>query len=230
MKTLFASFLLVLILGACSSTIKTTGETKGRLQNHKTIAIIPFEVRFDLRKNNQKQFADKELAEVSHFMATGLQEHLYRWLISYSKKKPLSVDIQNIEITNSILSEKKIRFMDLYNMSRVDLAKMLGVDVVLTSNVIFAQPNSEAAATVFASIPGQNLFYSQLATQEMKMQVLLNDSFSENTIWTFETKTKSSSTTKRSEDRQKENILYPLFENINKTLVKFIKKFPYKKN
>ena len=120
--------------------------------------------------------------------------------------------------------------MDLYNMNRIDLAKMLGVDAVLTSNVIFAQPNSEAAVAAFTAIPGQNLFFPQLATQEMKMQVLLNDTFSENTLWTFETKTKNSNYTKRSEHRQKENILYPLFENIDKTLVKFIKKFPYKKH
>lgn len=229
MKTLLAVILLVIVLTACTSTIKTTSDSKERLQNHKTIAIIPFEVRFDLRNNNRKKFTDKELAEVSQFMATGLQEHLYRWLTSYSRKKQLSVEIQNIEITDSILSEKRIRFMDLYNMNRVELAKMLNVDAILTVNVIFAQPNSEAAAFAFTAIPGQNLFFNQLATQEMKMQVLINDKISENNIWTFEAKTQNSSTTKPSKYQKKENILYPLFENIDKTLVKVIKKFPYRK-
>lgn len=229
MKTLFSCVLIVLILGGCSTTSNLTGESKARLQNHKTIAILPFEVRFDLRDKNLKQFTEKELAEVRHFMATGLQEHLYHWLISYGKKKPFTVEIQHIDITDSILSERKIRFMDLYNMNRAELAKMLHVDAVLTANVIFAQPNSEAAAVALEAIPGQNLFVKQLVTQEMKTEVFLNDSISKNTLWQYETTTQNSNYTNQSKDRKKENILYPLFENIDKTLVKVIKQFPYRK-
>ena len=229
MKTLLNCFILGLFLTGCSTINSTTG-SQGKISSHKRIAILPFEVRFDLRNKNRKKFTEKELAEVSHFMATGLQEHLYRWLISYSRKKPFSVEIQNIDITDDILSERKIRFMDLYNMSRVELVKMLHVDAVVTANVIFAQPNSEAAASAFSALPGQNLFYNQLATQEMKMQIMLNDPLSENSLWTFETKTQNSNYTAQSKDRKKENILYPLFENIDKTLIKFIKKFPYRKN
>ena len=106
---------------------------------------------------------------------------------------------------------------------------MFHVDAVVTANVIFAQPNSEAAASALSAIPGQNLFYNQLATQEMKMQVLINDSLSETNLWTFETKTQNSKYTDKSKDKKKENILYPLFENIDKTLIKFIKSFPYRK-
>ena len=228
MKSLLHCVILGLILTGCSTINSTTG-SQAKIKSHKTIAILPFEVRFDLRNNNRKQFTEKELAEVSHFMATGLQEHLYRWLITYSRKKTFSVEIQNIDITDDILTERKIRFMDLYNMSRVDLAKMLHVDAVVTANVIFAQPNSEAAASALSAIPGQNLFYNQLATQEMKMQVLINDSLSETNLWTFETKTQNSKYTDKSKDKKKENILYPLFENIDKTLIKFIKSFPYRK-
>ena len=62
----------------------------------------------------------------------------------------------------------------------------------------------------------------------MKMQVLLTDRESETSMWTFETKTNNSKLTKPSTNRQKENILYPLFDNIDETLIKFIRKFPYK--
>jgi len=73
-------------------------------------------------------------------------------------------------------------------------------------------------------------FIHGLATQEMKMQVLVNDDLSEETLWTFVTKTQSSGVTKPSKDKQKENILYPLFRNIDETLVKFIKQFPYRRS
>ena len=223
MKTLLPAIFVTMVLAACTSTINTTGEAKAKLQSHKTIAILPFEVRFDLRSKNQKQFSQKELAEVRQFMATGLQEHLYHWLISYSRKKPLSVGIQNIDITDSILSEKQIRFMDLYKMSRVELANILEVDAVLTPNVIFAQLHSEGASVAFMIGLGT---MEGLATQEMRMQVSLNDNTSETPFWTFKTKTQSDGVTKPSKNKKKENILYPLFRNIDQSLIKFIKKFP----
>ena len=65
-----------------------------------------------------------------------------------------------------------------------------------------------------------------LATQEMRMQVSLNDNTSETPFWTFKTKTQSDGVTKPSKNKKKENILYPLFRNIDQSLIKFIKKFP----
>ncbi len=233
MKTLLTCVVLGLVLAGCSTINSTTG-SQAKIRSHKTIAILPFEVRFDLRNINQQKFTELELAGVRHFMALGLQQYLYNWLKNYSRKKAFTASIQNIDITDSILTEKKISYAMLYNMSRTELAKMFNVDAVLTPNVIFAQPNSEAASLLaipLAAVPlgsGSVFFYTRLATQQMKMQVLLTDRESETSMWTFETKTNNSKLTKPSTNRQKENILYPLFDNIDETLIKFIRKFPYK--
>ncbi len=235
MKILFSCVFLVLAFAGCSSIKSTTG-AQAKISSHRTIAILPFEVRFDLRNKNQQKFSEQELAGVRHFMALGLQQYLYNWLKNYSRKNAFTVSIQHIDITDSILTEKRISYMALYSMSRTELAKMLAVDAVLTPNVIFSQPNSEAVSMLLSPVIGVPLgtgtvfFYSRLATQEMKMQVLLTDSETETSMWTFETKTQNSRLTKPSTARQKENILYPLFENIDETLKKFIKNFPYKKN
>lgn len=233
MKTLLTCLVLGLVLAGCSTINSTTG-SQAKIRSHKTIAILPFEVRFDLRNKNQQKFTEQELAGVRHFMALGLQQYLYNWLKNYSRKKPFTASIQNIDITDSILTEKKISYAMLYSMSRTELAKMFDVDAVLTPNVIFAQPNSEAASLLaipLGAVPlgsGSVFFYTRLATQQMKMQVLLTDRDSETSMWTFETKTNNSKLTKPSTNRQKENILYPLFDNIDETLIKFIRKFPYK--
>lgn len=231
MKTLLFYCLTVFSLAGCSTTNSIT-DARAKIKSHKTIAILPFEVRFDLRKSNQKQFSEKEMAEVRHMMATDLQEHLYRWLIKYSYTKPYTVHIQDVEITDSILSDKKISYFVLYNMPRTELARMFDVDAILTPNVIFAQPNSEAAAVALSAAPGQNLLFNNLPTQEMKMQIFLTDRESETAFWTLETKTQNSHFTKQdsNKEKKKENILFPLFENIDKTMMKFIKKFPYLKN
>jgi hypothetical protein len=237
MKTLFSCVFIVLVFGGCSTSVNTTGAAQARIKTHRTIAILPFEVRFDLRNKNRKMFTEKELAEVRHFMATGLQDHLYNWLKRYSYRKSFTVTIQNTDITDSILTEKQISYLVLYNMGRTDLAKLLNVDAVLTPNVIFAQPNSEEASILLSpanildpSDPLNGSFFNDLATQEMKMQVLLTDKYSETSMWTFETKTHNSKFTKQSGNNLKQNILSPLFENIDKTLMKFIKNFPYLKN
>jgi len=233
MKTLLHCVILSLLLAGCSTINSTTG-SQAKIKSHKTIAILPFDVRFDLRNKNRKKFSEEELADVRHFMALGLQQYLYNWLKNYGRKKTFTVAIQNVDITDSILTEKKISYAVLYNMSRTELAKMLDVDAVLTPNVIFAQPNSEAASMLampLGAVPlgsGTVSFYGRLATQQMKMQILLTDRESEISIWTFQTKTNNSRLTKPSASRQKENILYPLFDNIDETLIKFIRNFPYK--
>ena len=235
MKTLFTYLLLGLIITGCTTINYTTG-SQTKMSKHNTIAVLPFNVQFDLRNKNQKKFTEQELAGVRHFMALGLQQYLYNWLKNYNRKKKFTVSIQNVNITDSILTAKKISYTVLYNMSRIELAKMLGVDAVLTPNVIFAQPNSEAASLLAVPLAavslgaGSALFYGRLATQQMNMQILLTDGDSETSIWTFKTKTNNSKLTKPSNTRQKENILYPLFDNIDETLIKFIKSFPYKKN
>ena len=234
MKTLFTCVFLVLTFGGCSTINSTTG-AQAKISNHKTIAILPFEVRFDLRNKNREKFNEEELAGVRHFMALGLQQYLYNWLKDYSRRKPFTASIQNIDITDSILTEKKISYTMLYNMSRTELAKMFDVDAVLTPNVLFAQPTSEAVSVLLSPVMGVPLgsgsvfFYSRLATQQMKLQVLLTDRESETSMWTFKTKTNNSELTKPSVKRPKENILYPLFDNIYATLIKFIRNFPYKK-
>jgi len=233
MKTLLTCVILDLVLAGCS-TINSTTDAQAKIRSHKTIAIIPFEVNFDLRNKNQKQFTEQELAGVRHFMALGLQQYLYNWLKNYSRKKKFTASIQNIDITDSILTENKISYAALYNMPRTGLAKMLGVDAVLTPNVVFSQPNSEAASLLAIPVgavtlgSGSVFFYTRLATQQMKMQILLTDRDSETSMWTFQTKTNNSKLTKPSTNRQKENILYPLFDNIDETLIKFIRNFPYK--
>jgi hypothetical protein len=237
MKTLFGWVFIVLLFGGCSTKINTSSAAQARIKVHRSIAILPFEVRFDLRNKNRKKFTEKELADVRHFMATGLQDHLYNWLKSYSYKKSFTVTIQNTDITDSILAANQVSYLVLYNMGRTELARLLGVDAVLTPNVIFAQPNSEEASILLSpaniynpSDPLNGIFFNDLATQEMRMQVLLTDKYSETSMWTFETKTQNSKFTKQSGNDLKQNILAPLFDNIDKTLMKFIKNFPYLKN
>jgi hypothetical protein len=75
---------VVLVFAGCSSSVKTPGEAAARLKARKIIAILAFEVRFDPRKKNHGQFTEKELAELRHFVALDLQEHLYHHFLCFA--------------------------------------------------------------------------------------------------------------------------------------------------
>lgn len=60
MKTLLTCFVISMLLAGCSTKNSTTG-SQAKIKSHKTIAILPFEVRFDLRNKNRKKFTEKEL-------------------------------------------------------------------------------------------------------------------------------------------------------------------------
>ena len=235
MKTLLASALLLLLLCNCTPAVKTTNANKLSLITHKTIAILPFEVRFDLRKVNQKHFTETEMGKVKQFMSLGLQAYLYHWLQNYRIKHPFTVNIQHCDTTLQILSANKVRFMDLYAMSRPQLAKLLGVDSVITPLVLFAQPNNEIVSSLLSMplnpvAPFTSVFSkTALPTQEMDMQISINDNASDSTMWQFKSKEKNAEITQYSIKKRKENILYPMFDIIDKMLNNFIKKFPYTK-
>jgi len=63
----------------------------------------------------------------------------------------------------------------------------------------------------------------------MDMQISINDNASDSTMWQFKSKEKNAEITQYSIKKRKENILYPMFDIIDKMLNNFIKKFPYTK-
>ncbi len=220
MKTLLPLVLLILLLHNCTPAVKITDAGKQRLTTHKTIAILPFEVKFDLRKVNQRQFTETDLGKVKQFMSLGLQGYLYHWLQNYGIKHPFTVEIQHCDSTLRMLSENKIRFMDLYAMNRQELAKLLHVDAILTPQVLFSQPNNEIVSSLLSfplnPAPFTGFFSAaRLPTQEMSMEVLINNSSSDTTIWKFESKLQNDQTTQYSRKKRKENILYPMFDIID---------------
>lgn len=99
------------------------------IKTHKTIAILPVNVKF-MYKTQQFDFNP----EVEHFaeMNTGtiLQSSLYSYLLPKSNK--MAIEIQDIETTNVLLrrAEEANRPMEF---TKPELAKILGVDAVVSA-------------------------------------------------------------------------------------------------
>jgi hypothetical protein len=96
-------------------------------KKHKVLAIIPFKSVLDL---NTKQNADSEEIE-GKAVQTGLENYFNQ----RKKRKKFTVEFQEIKTTNQILEEQKINYDDIGLYSSKDLAKILGVDGIISGSI-----------------------------------------------------------------------------------------------
>ena len=96
-------------------------------KKHKVLAIIPFKSVLDL---NTKQNANSEEIE-GKAVQTGLENYFNQ----RKKRKKFTVEFQEIKTTNQILEEQKINYDDIGLYSSKDLAKILGVDGIISGSI-----------------------------------------------------------------------------------------------
>ncbi|WP_316752202.1 hypothetical protein [Pedobacter gandavensis] len=104
-------------------------ELNTSLKTHKTIAILPVEVRF-VYKTQQMNFNTEaeHTAEINSGII--LQSNLYSYLLPKSNK--MSVKIQDIETTN-ILLKRAEESQKTTGFTKAEMAKILGVDAVVST-------------------------------------------------------------------------------------------------
>ena len=64
--------------------------------------------------------------------------HRAMWLFHEDPSLARPTDYSTCDTTLQLLSANKVRFMDLAVISRLKLAKLLGVDAIVSSQVLFA--------------------------------------------------------------------------------------------
>lgn len=96
-------------------------------KEHKVLAIIPFKSVLDL---NTTQKADSEEIE-GKAVQTGLENYFNQ----RKKRKKFTVEFQEIKTTNQILKDQKINYDDIGLYSSKDLARILGVDGIISGSI-----------------------------------------------------------------------------------------------
>lgn len=96
-------------------------------KEHKVLAIIPFKSVLDL---NTTQKADSEEIE-GKAVQTGLENYFNQ----RKKRKKFTVEFQEIKTTNQILKNQKINYDDIGLYSSKDLARILGVDGIISGSI-----------------------------------------------------------------------------------------------
>src|SRR6478672_9314439 len=142
-------FLMLAVLAvaicSCGPTIYKADQFSAVASKHKIVAILPSDVTISLRPNEMKKTTPEQLAKNEESTGYAMQEKLYGWFLKRQNKFHYTVAFQDVMETNAQLNKAGISYTDLRTKSRKELAQLLGLDAVISSNVRMDKPMSEGA-------------------------------------------------------------------------------------
>jgi len=205
LKSLFIAA-LVLFLAACA-TVYTAQDFSAHQTRHKTVAILPFRVSIDLKKLPEGVTSEQmRRAEVDE--AYLFQKQLYNQLLVQYSKNRYTVNFQDIDKTNVMLERAGIKYENLSSSTKDELAKILGVDSVISGQIKREKPMSTGAA-IFSTV-----FLGFSSTNKVTVNMAIHDGATAQLIWSY--------------DHEVSGGLGSSAEGLAKSLMSSIsKKFPY---
>ncbi len=139
---ILGTVLIFISFTACDPLIYLAKDGKEIMKTHKIIAILPFHVDYDLK--NGANIDLKTIHEQEKIDGYYVQKQAQGFLLF--KMNTFSVEIQEINKTNSILQKENISYDSLPSLDKTFLAKILGVDAILYGDVHTNKVMSEGAA------------------------------------------------------------------------------------
>lgn len=181
MKKTALAFVCLLAVAACGPKIYKSNDFGGALAKHKTVAILPAEVTIQLRPNEAKKTTPEQLKEMSQRTGYDVQDKMSSWFLRRSEKFNYTVKFQDANKTNAKLKEAGIKYTDLRDKDRADLAKLLGVDAVIQSRLKMDKPMSEGAAIAVGLLVG-----AWGSTNNVQTTININDGKSGDILWKYD--------------------------------------------
>jgi len=149
---------------------------------HKVVAVLPAAVTMELRPNQAKRTSAEQQRDVEFKTGLDFQERIYSWLLRRSQQQHgFTVQFQDIMQTNAKLRESGIPFEELRAHSPQELAQILGVDAVLTTNVRTTKPMSDGAAIAVGVLVG-----AWGATNQANITVNIHETQEGKLLWKYD--------------------------------------------
>lgn len=179
--SLAAALVLTLLVSACGPKIYMAQDFQAYAPKHKVVAILPASVNIGLRPNQAKNTSADQMRQMQLQSALDYQSRIYAWLLRRNLQQHYTVEFQDVSQTNSVLRKANLTDEDMRTQSPQDLAKMLGVDAVLTTNVQTSKPMSDGAAVAVGLLVG-----AWGATNQANITVNINDGTSGKLLWKYD--------------------------------------------
>lgn len=172
---------VTLLVSACGPKIYMAQDFRSYVPKHKVVAILPASVSIGLRPNQAKNTSAEQMHQMQVQSALDYQSRIYAWLLRRNLQKQYTVDFQDVAQTNSVLRKANLTEEDMRTHSPQELAKLLGVDAVLTTNVQTSKPMSDGAAVAVGILVG-----AWGATNQANITVNINDGDSGKLLWKYD--------------------------------------------
>jgi hypothetical protein len=155
MKRTFTLLSVVAIIFiSCGPKIYKSADFSNVAKSHKTVAIIPASVTIQLRPNEVKKTTPEQLEKNQESTGLAIQDKLYGWFLRRSDKYKYTVKFQDVSKTNALLKQANLSYSDLQTKSKDEIAKLLGVDAVISTSVRTDKPMSEGVAVALGVVFG----------------------------------------------------------------------------
>lgn len=153
-KLLFPFVALILSISACGPKIYKSTEFDDVTSKHKLVAILPSDVFISLRPNAAKKTSGEEMENNRQSTGYAIQDKMYSWFLTRSDKFKYTVKFQDVSKTNALLKDAGISYAALRDKSKESIAKLLGVDAVISNITRMDKPMSEGVAVAIGVILG----------------------------------------------------------------------------
>ncbi len=156
MKQLFFTILVMTSLNSRSQIFGKVYEAdslKEIVATHKTVAVIPFTYKISLKKMPRGMTSD-DLKIQEEKGSLSAQSSFYTYALEKKEKGDALVDIQDLNRTKVLLMRDSITEKNIGNFLPEELCKILGVDGLITGEIIATQPMSEGAAVATTILVG----------------------------------------------------------------------------
>ncbi|HET9055533.1 MAG TPA: hypothetical protein VFN30_01670 [Chitinophagaceae bacterium] len=194
---------------SCGPTIYKSTQMDTAVAKHKIVAIIPSDVNIKLRPNETKKITPEEISKNEESTGLAIQDKMYSWFLRRSEKYAYTVKFQDVSKTNALLKEAGITYTDLRTRDKVELAKLLGVDAVITSITRLDKPMSEGASVALGVLFG---FWG--TTNKAIVTINIHEGLKGDLIWKYDYEARGSV------GSSPDNLVNALMRNVSK-------KFPY---
>jgi hypothetical protein len=124
-------------------------------KNHQSIGIIPFKATVKLRPKQMAKMSPEQFKRLEISEGKSIQTAMYSWFLKRKKRgKLLSIEVQDPNKTMALLGKEGITQENLSNYTPEEIAKILGVDALISGTYNTNKPMSEGASVALGVLIG----------------------------------------------------------------------------
>ena len=123
-------------------------------KEHTEIAILPFKTQVKLRPKQIKAMKEGDMEKLEKAESEGLQSGMHSWFLKRKKRGSMKIDVQDPKRTNALLKKQGITYENIHDQLPEDIAKILGVNAVITGDYETNKPLSDGASIALGFVFG----------------------------------------------------------------------------